>query len=74
MGHEDCARISRLWAKDLPAVTHSGNVAGVHDALVGLACELKRGIDLDGVLWLMAVTDRAEDTLRQLARYWGTFR
>ncbi|MFD4977626.1 hypothetical protein [Streptomyces sp. NPDC058424] len=33
-----------LWAKDLPTVTHRGNVAGIHDALVGLASELKRRI------------------------------
>ncbi|MEW2516386.1 hypothetical protein [Streptomyces sp. NPDC046870] len=31
----DHTRIAHLWAKDLPTVTHRGNVAGIHDALVG---------------------------------------
>ncbi|MFJ4429038.1 hypothetical protein [Streptomyces bobili] len=70
----DPTRISHLWAKDLPTVTHRGNVAGIHDALVGLAAELKRRTDLDGVPRLMAVFDRVDDTLRHLARYWETFR
>ncbi|MFE8965063.1 hypothetical protein [Streptomyces iakyrus] len=55
-------------------MTHRGNVAGIHDTLVGLATELKRRIaldgDLDGVPRLMVVIDRADDTLRHLARYW----
>jgi hypothetical protein len=63
-----------LWAKDLPTVTHRGNVAGIHDALVDLGFELKRGAPLDGVPRLMVVIDRADDTLRHLARYWETFR
>ncbi|MGW2601209.1 hypothetical protein [Streptomyces klenkii] len=71
-------RVSHLWAKDLPTVTHRGNVAGIHDALVGLATELKRRIDLDddldGVPRLMVVLDQADTTLRQLTRYWETFR
>ncbi|MEU7384198.1 MULTISPECIES: hypothetical protein [unclassified Streptomyces] len=74
----DHTRISHLWAKDLPTVTHRGNVAGIHDALVGLGSELKRRTDLDGDLdgapRLMVVIDRADDTLRHLARYWETFR
>ncbi|MFD5518823.1 hypothetical protein [Streptomyces sp. NPDC127066] len=59
-------------------MTHRGNVAGIHDTLVGLASELQRRIDLDGDLddvpRLMVVIDRADSTLRQLARYWETFR
>lgn len=74
----DTTRISHLWAKDLPTVTHRGNVAGIHDALVGLASEFQRRIDLDGDLddvpRLMVVIDRADATLRQLTRYWETFR
>ncbi|KOV91034.1 hypothetical protein [Streptomyces sp. NRRL B-3648] len=74
----DYTRIAHLWAKDLPTVTHRGNVAGIHDALVGLGSELERRIaldgDLDGVPRLMVVIDRADDMLRHLARYWETFR
>lgn len=75
----DATRISHLWSKELPTVTHRGNVAGIHDALVGLAIELKRRTDLDDdrlddVPRLMVVFDRADDTLRHLARYWETFR
>ncbi|MFE4823753.1 hypothetical protein ACFRFU_46800 [Streptomyces sp. NPDC056704] len=55
-----------------------GHVAGIHDALVGLASELKRRIDLDGDLddvpRLMVVIERADATLRHLARYWEAFR
>ncbi|MEV7129644.1 hypothetical protein [Streptomyces sp. NPDC093260] len=74
----DHTRIAHLWAKDLPTVTHRGNVAGIHDALVGLGSELQRRIaldgDLDGVPRLMVVIDRADATLRHLARYWATSR
>ncbi|MER8225388.1 hypothetical protein ABTZ58_33515 [Streptomyces sp. NPDC094143] len=74
----DHTRIAHLWAKDLPTVTHRGNVAGIHDALVGLGAELERRTGLDGDLddvpRLMVVIDRADDTLRHLARYWETFR
>ncbi|MGK5546683.1 hypothetical protein ACSNOH_18415 [Streptomyces sp. URMC 127] len=70
--------VSHLWAKGLPTVTHRGNVAGIHDALVNLADELQRRIDLDGDLddvpRLMVVLDQADTTLRQLTRYWETFR
>ncbi|WP_424893237.1 hypothetical protein [Streptomyces sp. XH2] len=70
--------LPHLWAKDLPTVTHRGNVAGIHDALVGLAAELQRRInfdgDLDDVPRLMVVLDQADTTLRQLTRYWETFR
>ncbi|MFF8732198.1 hypothetical protein ACF073_37895 [Streptomyces sp. NPDC015171] len=38
----DPERISHLWAKALPTVTRRGDVAGIHDALLGLAGELKR--------------------------------
>ncbi|WP_143671738.1 hypothetical protein [Streptomyces caniscabiei] len=55
-----------------------GNAVGIHDALVGLATELKRRTrldgGLDGVPRLMAAFDRADDTLRHLARYWETYR
>ncbi|RPK23180.1 hypothetical protein EES37_38210 [Streptomyces sp. ADI91-18] len=74
----DPKRIAHLWAKALPTVTHRGNVAGIHDALVALASELKRRIDLDGDLddvpRLIVALDEADTTLRQLARYWETFR
>ncbi|MDX2871517.1 hypothetical protein QA995_43185 [Streptomyces scabiei] len=74
----DPKRISHLWAKALPTVTHRGNVAGIHDALVHLASELKRRLDLDGDLdgvpRLIVAVDEANTTLRQLARYWETFR
>ncbi|WP_030989940.1 hypothetical protein [Streptomyces sp. NRRL WC-3744] len=74
----DYTCIAYLWAQDLPTVTHRGNVAGIHDALVGLGSELERRIaldgDLDGVPRLMVVIDRADATLRHLARYWATFR
>ncbi|WP_405533813.1 hypothetical protein OG592_43950 (plasmid) [Streptomyces avidinii] len=74
----DPKRISHLWAKALPTVTHRGNVAGIHDALVALASELKRRLDtegdLDDVPRLIVAIDEADTTLRQLARYWETFR
>ncbi|MGW3199193.1 hypothetical protein ACWDBD_32430 [Streptomyces sp. NPDC001118] len=74
----DSRRIPHLWAKALPTVTHRGNVAGIHDALVGLASELKRRIDLEGDLddvpRLIVAIDDANTTLRQLAPYWETFR
>ncbi|MEU0216058.1 hypothetical protein ABZ281_13435 [Streptomyces sp. NPDC006265] len=74
----DGALLSHLWAKELPTVTHRGSVAGIHDALVGLAAELKRRVDLDGDLddtpRMVAVLDRADATLRHLTRYWETFR
>ncbi|GAA2427496.1 hypothetical protein [Streptomyces coeruleofuscus] len=34
----DHTGISHWWAKDLPTVTHRGNVAGIHDALGGACC------------------------------------
>ncbi|MBH1938988.1 hypothetical protein I5Q34_32825 [Streptomyces sp. AV19] len=60
-------------------MTHRGSVAGIHDALVGLASELQRRTnlptgDLDGVPRLIVVLDQADATLRQLSRYWETFR
>ncbi|MFD9435929.1 hypothetical protein [Streptomyces sp. NPDC060002] len=74
----DPKRISHLWARSLPTVTHRGNIAGIHDALVGLADELKRRLDLNGDLEdvprLIVAIDEAHATLRQLARYWETFR
>lgn len=70
--------VAHLWTKDLPTVTHRGSVAGIHDALVGLAAELQRRINLDGdvddVPRLMVVLDRADDTMRHLASYWENFR
>lgn len=70
----DHKRISHLWAKSLPTVTHRGNVAGIHDALLDLAEELKRRNDLADVPRLIVAMDSANATLRQLARYWETFR
>ncbi|MFJ6889713.1 hypothetical protein ACIQRC_33405 [Streptomyces californicus] len=42
----DSKRISHLWAKGLPTVTHRGNTAGIHDALMGLRAELQRRLHL----------------------------
>jgi hypothetical protein len=39
----DTTRVSHLWAKELPTVTHRGNVAGIHDALVGLGTPVAGG-------------------------------
>ncbi|MFF3343221.1 hypothetical protein [Streptomyces flavidovirens] len=59
-------------------MTHPGSVAGIHDALVGLATELQRRLHLEGDLndapRLMVVLDRADDTMRHLASYWENFR
>ncbi|WSQ14724.1 hypothetical protein OG604_47255 [Streptomyces sp. NBC_01231] len=63
-------------------MTHRSNVVGIHDALVGLATELKRRTDLavqhderlDDVPRLIVVLDRTDGTMRHLARYWETFR
>ncbi|MGW8779797.1 hypothetical protein ACWGNM_17295 [Streptomyces sp. NPDC055796] len=74
----DPKRISHLSAKALPTVTHRGNIAGIYDALVALASELGRRLDtegdLDNVPRLIVAIDEANTTLRQLARYWETFR
>ncbi|MFE9258429.1 hypothetical protein [Streptomyces sp. NPDC006879] len=75
----DPKRISHLWAKGLPTVTHRGNVAGIHDALVGLGEELERRLDLtdtelDTTPRLIVSVDSAQSALRQLTRYWQTFR
>ncbi|MEI7029958.1 hypothetical protein [Streptomyces pratensis] len=35
-------RVSNLWAEALPTAAHRRDVAGIHDALLGLADELKR--------------------------------
>jgi hypothetical protein len=75
----DVKQISHLWAKALPTVTHRGNIAGIHDALLGLADELKRrnqlpADDLADVPRLIVAIDSTNGTLRQLARYWETFR
>ncbi|MEW2308992.1 hypothetical protein AB0918_10200 [Streptomyces sp. NPDC006864] len=75
----DPKRISHLWARGLPTVTHRGNVAGIHDALVGLGEELARRLDLndselDAAPRLIVSVDSAYSALRQLTRYWETFR
>ncbi|MFK0017072.1 hypothetical protein [Streptomyces sp. NPDC091027] len=75
----DPKRISHLWAKALPTVTHRGNVAGIHDALVGLGEELARRLtltdaELDTTPRLIVSVDSAHSALRQLTRYWETFR
>ncbi|MFF9287180.1 hypothetical protein [Streptomyces griseosporeus] len=46
----DHIRIAAPWAKDLQTLTHRGNIAGIHDALVGLGSEPERRIALDGDL------------------------
>lgn len=75
----DPKRISHLWARGLPTVTHRGNVAGIHDALVGLGEELSRRLtltdtELDAAPRLIVSMDSAHSALRQLTRYWETFR
>ncbi|WP_236246971.1 hypothetical protein [Streptomyces sp. CC210A] len=75
----DPRRISHLWARGLPTVTHRRNAAGIHDALVGLGEELTRRLDLtdtelDAAPRLIVSMDSANSTLRQLTRYWETFR
>ncbi|MFI9019162.1 hypothetical protein ACIGZI_34555 [Streptomyces griseus] len=75
----DPKRISHLWAKGLPTVTHRENVAGIHDALVGLGEELERRLtltetELDATPRLIVAVDSAYHALRQLTRYWETFR
>ncbi|WP_331751557.1 hypothetical protein OG215_40365 (plasmid) [Streptomyces globisporus] len=74
----DPKRVSHLWGKALPTVTHRGSIAGIHDALLGLATELERRLDIDGDLdtvpRLIVAIDEANTTLRRLARYWETFR
>ncbi|MFK0182544.1 hypothetical protein ACIQVR_42090 [Streptomyces xanthochromogenes] len=75
----DPKRISHLWAKGLPTVTHRGNVAGIHDALVGLGDEMARRLrltdtELDATPRLIVSMDSAHSALRQLTRYWETFR
>ncbi|MET8031158.1 hypothetical protein [Streptomyces avermitilis] len=42
----DYKRISQPWARELPTVTYRVDVADIHDALVGLADELRRRIDV----------------------------
>ncbi|MFE9403998.1 hypothetical protein ACFYNY_19720 [Streptomyces sp. NPDC006530] len=75
----DPKRISHLWAKGLPTVTHRGNVAGIHDALVGLGDEMARRLtltdtELDATPRLIVSMDSSHSALRQLTRYWETFR
>ncbi|MFY4722213.1 hypothetical protein [Streptomyces sp. LaBMicrA B280] len=75
----DSKRISHLWARGLPTVTHRGNVAGIHDALVDLGEELARRLDLaetdlDATPRLIVSVDSANGTLHHLTRYWEKFR
>ncbi|MFF8747141.1 hypothetical protein [Streptomyces californicus] len=75
----DSKRISHLWARGLPTVTHRGNTAGIHDALVGLGEELARRLDLadtelDAAPRLIVSMDSANSTLHHLTRYWEKFR
>ncbi|MFI5867423.1 hypothetical protein [Streptomyces sp. NPDC051546] len=74
----DPTRISHLWATDLPTVTHRGNIAGIHEALLGLATELRRRLDLngdlDGVPNLTVLLEQGDATVRQLNSYWEKFR
>jgi len=77
----DPKRVSHRWAKGLPTVTYRADLADIHDALVGLRSELQRRIDhvdqhgdTDDLPRLTVVFERADHTLRQLARYWDTVR
>lgn len=60
-------------------MTHRGNIAGIHDALLHLADELKRrsklpAADLADVPRLIVAVDSAGGTLHQLPNCWETFR
>ncbi|MGW7469291.1 hypothetical protein ACWGJT_32650 [Streptomyces xantholiticus] len=77
----DLKRVSHPWAKGLPRVTYRADIGDIHDALVGLRAELQRRIDhtdehgdADDLPRLTVVFERADHTLRQLARYWDTIR
>ncbi|WP_329266790.1 hypothetical protein [Streptomyces sp. NBC_01451] len=77
----DMKRISQPWARELPTVTYRADVDDIHDALVGLAHELRRRIDIAdrhgsdvGLLRLVVVFENGDATLRKLARHWETVR
>lgn len=77
----DMKRISQPWARGLPTVTYRADVADIHDALVGLATELRRRIDVTdrhgsdvGLLRLVVAFENGDATLRKLARHWETVR
>ncbi|MER5201090.1 FtsK/SpoIIIE domain-containing protein [Streptomyces sp. NPDC002755] len=77
----DYKRISQTWARQLPTVTYRADVADIHDALTGLAAELRRRIDVVdrhgsdvGLLRLVVVFENGDATLRKLARHWETVR
>jgi hypothetical protein len=77
----DYKRISQPWARQLPTVTYRADVADIHNALVGLATELRRRIDVAdrhgddvGLLRLVVVFENGDATLRKLARHWETVR
>ncbi|MFK0112585.1 hypothetical protein [Streptomyces sp. NPDC091217] len=77
----DLKMISQQWARGLPTVTYRDDVADIHDALVGLADELRRRIDVVdrhgsgvGLLRLVVVFEYGDATLRRLARDWETVR
>ncbi|MFE2473461.1 hypothetical protein [Streptomyces mirabilis] len=77
----DMKRISQPWARELPTVTYRADVADIHDALTGLATELRRRIDVAdrhgsdvGLLRLVVVFENGDATLRRLARHWETVR
>ncbi|MEU2739401.1 hypothetical protein ABZ656_29540 [Streptomyces sp. NPDC007095] len=77
----DMKRISQPWARELPTVTYRADVADIHDALVGLATELRRRIDVAdrhgsdaGLLRLVVVFESGDATLRRLARHWENVR
>ncbi|MFJ3043813.1 hypothetical protein [Streptomyces tendae] len=77
----DMKRISQSWARGLPTVTYRADVADIHDALVGLAAEVQRRIDVVdrhgsgvGLLRMVVVFERGDATLRRLARHWETVR
>ncbi|GAA0466558.1 pRL2-11 [Streptomyces olivaceiscleroticus] len=75
----DTKRISHAWARGTQGVTYCADITDIHDALVGLADELKRRNELAAdqladMPWLIVAMDSANGTLRQLARYWETLR
>lgn len=77
----DLKRASHRWASGVPGVTYCREISDIHNALVGLRAELQHRLalieqrgDIDDLPRLTLVFEAADNTLRQLARYWDTIR
>ncbi|MER6914610.1 hypothetical protein ABT354_23295 [Streptomyces sp. NPDC000594] len=80
--------ISHTWARGVPGVTYCRDIAVIHDALIGLAREGRRRLDLaeqlaDDVLerepWrvgprLVILLEEVNATMAQLKRHWARIR